>query len=230
MTDTRRTPSARTASAGTGTGTAQLPTTVWLPDRHVTQLAATAPAVLPTWAIDKIRREFADPGQSPAPLLRIQVRDTESGMDARVRARTHSGTETDTGTSTRTCAGGTRRPPLLLAELHPDALPSPGANLAGSDMPGALDDGWPGFFHRAHRYLRGSGLLLLATRQRRDGGRLTDPLGLLIASARTAGFIYLQHIVIVHGHAVADRIVPAPPDDTSPDLVHSDLIALAARP
>ncbi|MCX4672963.1 hypothetical protein OG453_41070 [Streptomyces sp. NBC_01381] len=39
-------------------------------------------------------------------------------------------------------------------------------------------------------------------RQRRHAGRLTDPLGTLIARARTAGFRYLQHTVIVHGHAV----------------------------
>lgn len=43
-------------------------------------------------------------------------------------------------------------------------------------------------------------LLLLATRQRRGTGGLTDPLGNLIDSARTAGFRYLQRIVVVHGY------------------------------
>ncbi|MGH1555521.1 hypothetical protein ACRAWF_38045 [Streptomyces sp. L7] len=51
-------------------------------------------------------------------------------------------------------------------------------------MPGALEDRWPGFFHRTHRLLPAGGILLLATRQRRSAGRLTDPLGALIASAR----------------------------------------------
>ncbi len=78
-------------------------------------------------------------------------------------------------------------------------------------MPGAIEDGWPGFFHRAHRLLPEGGFLLLATRQRRDGGRLTEPLGTLIAAARTAGFRYLQHTVVVYGHPVGDRLVPILP-------------------
>ncbi|PGH46836.1 RNA methyltransferase [Streptomyces sp. Ru87] len=41
-------------------------------------------------------------------------------------------------------------------------------------------------------------MLLLAARQRRDAGVLTDPLGSLVACARTAGFRYLQHIVVAH--------------------------------
>ncbi|MDG4857580.1 hypothetical protein P8605_05310 [Streptomyces sp. T-3] len=95
-------------------------------------------------------------------------------------------------------------------------------------MPAALENGWPGFFHRAHRLLSDDGLLLLATRQRRENGRLTDPLGSLIACARTAGFRYLQHIVVVHRHLDADRLVPAPPAGAPPGLVHSDLLAFTA--
>lgn len=118
---------------------------------------------------------------------------------------------------------------MILAELHPATLPATEPrSLYGADHQGAMDDGWPGFFHRAHRILRGNGLLLLATRQRRDADQLADPLGLLVAYARTAGFRYLQHIVIVHGHPVDDRIVPAPPDDALPGLIHSDLLVLRA--
>ena len=95
-------------------------------------------------------------------------------------------------------------------------------------MPGALEDGWPGFFHRAHRLLPANGFLLLATRQRRDSGRLTDPLGALIASARTAGFRYLQHIVVVYGHPVGDRLVPALPADAPCGVTHCDLFVLSA--
>jgi hypothetical protein len=91
-----------------------------------------------------------------------------------------------------------------------------------------MEDGWPGFFHRAHRVLPPDGLLLLATRQRRDTGILTDPLGSLIASARTAGFRYLQHIVIAHAHPAGNHIVPTPPTDASPGVAHSDLIVLSA--
>ncbi|MEU4998721.1 hypothetical protein [Streptomyces sp. NPDC021622] len=118
---------------------------------------------------------------------------------------------------------------MILAELHPDTIPvtAPRTHY-GSDEQGAIDDCWPGFFHRTHRLLRSDGLLLPATRQRRDAGLLTDPLGLLIATARTAGFRYLQHIVIVHGFPAEDRIVPAPPADAPPGLIHSDLLVLHA--
>ncbi|WP_438290410.1 hypothetical protein [Streptomyces sp. HUAS TT7] len=120
--------------------------------------------------------------------------------------------------------------PVLLAELHPDALPTPNDVLstAANEMPGAMENGWPGFFHRAHRLLPKDGLLLLATRQRRDGGIPTDPPGSLIVGARTAGFRYLQHIVIAHAHPADDRLVPGPPADASPGVLHSDLVVLAA--
>ncbi|MGO4417743.1 hypothetical protein AB4Z54_02935, partial [Streptomyces sp. MCAF7] len=149
--------------------------------------------MLPAWAIDKIHTEFTRrPGHPPARLIKILIPDTEPGMDARTRCVTYPATPKGERT--------TSRAPVLLAELHPDTLPAPGNTPLSSpdDMPGAMEHGWPGFFHRAHRLLPTNGHLLLATRQRRDNGRLTDPLGSLIASARTAGFSYLQHIVVVH--------------------------------
>lgn len=199
----------------------QLPTTVWLPGTHEPAVTADG-KVLPDWAVDKIRAQFTlGSGAQPASLLRLDINDTRPGMDARARCTTHSATNDG--------AGDELRSPVILAELHPDTLPSTPLNSGyGAGERGAIDDGWPGFFHRAHRILRADGLLLLATRQRRDAGRLTDPLGLLIATARTAGFRYLQHIAIVHGRAVGDRIVPTPPDITAPELIHSDLIVLSA--
>lgn len=215
MTHSRRTPSAR---RGTPT---QLPTTIWLPSLHDAAVT-TDGKLLPDWVLDKIRAEFTlGPGAQPASLLRLDINDTRPGMDTRARCTTHSAT--DDG------AGDEARSPVILAELHPDTLPSaPLDSSYGAAERGATDDGWPGFFHRTHRILRADGLLLLATRQRRDAGRLTDPLGLLIATARTAGFRYLQHIAIVHGRAVGDRIVPTPPDTTTPEVIHSDLIVLSA--
>jgi hypothetical protein len=120
--------------------------------------------------------------------------------------------------------------PVLLAELHPDTLPEPDVDLAPTvtGMTGAMEDGWSGFFHRAHRLLPDEGLLLLATRQRRDVGVLTDPLGSLVACARTAGFRYLQHIVIAHAHPAGERLVPHPPTDASPGVAHCDLVVLSA--
>ncbi|WNE95514.1 hypothetical protein PS467_09240 [Streptomyces luomodiensis] len=149
----------------------------------------------------------------------MHIRDTEPGMDARTRCVTYPDTP-----------NAARRAPVLLAELHPDTLPADGSALLATDntTPAAMENGWPGFFHRAHRLLPSDGLLLLATRQRRDAGRLTEPLGSLIATARTAGFRYLQHIVIVHGHLAGDRITSTPPEGAPPGLIHSDLIVLSA--
>jgi hypothetical protein len=126
--------------------------------------------------------------------------------------------------------GAAKRPSLLLAELHPDVLPAPTGPLpvAGSGVPGAVEDGWPGFFHRAHRLLPNNGLFLMATRQRRQAGRLTDPLGTLVASARTAGFRYLQHIVVVYCRPVGNDLVPVIPIEDALGVAHCDLVALSA--
>jgi hypothetical protein len=201
-----------------------LPTTIWLPDNSDQPNAAPAVGrVLPEWAIDKIRTEFTHrPGHLPAPLLTLTVQDTAPGMDARTPCTTRNDPATDTAEGTASAA------PVLLAELHPDTLPTTPLSPAAGDMPGAMENGWPGFFHRAHRLLPDDGLLLLATRQRRHAGHLTDPLGMLIACARTAGFRYLQHIVVAHAHPVDDRLVPAPPKDASAGVIHSDLLVLAA--
>lgn len=209
--------------------TPPLPSTVWLPGPgdDIAHEPTLPPAVLPAWAITRIRTEFTrHPGHLPAPLRRIHIRDTEPGMDTRTPCATYAYADTDTCDGSQDLSS----PPILLAELHPDTLPDPGAALtdSSSEMPGAMEDGWPGFFHRVHRLLPADGLLLLATRQRRDAGRLTDPLGALIACARTAGFRYLQHLVVIHGHAVDDRIAPTPPEAAPPGLIHSDLLVLSA--
>ncbi|MGW0734488.1 hypothetical protein [Streptomyces sp. NPDC002851] len=200
-----------------------LPTTIWLPP---TDRADTAPApgqILPAWAHDKIRTEYTRrPGHPPAPVIRISIRDTGPGMDARTPCTT------DTGVDSSQSTGPAR---VLLAELHPDTLPTTANSpslQAPSGMPGAMEDAWPGFFHRAHRLLPDHGVLLLATRQCRDAGVLTDPLGALIACARTAGFRYVQHIVIAHARPVERRLDPELPTDASPGVAHSDLLVLTA--
>ncbi|MFE7276831.1 hypothetical protein [Streptomyces sp. NPDC057623] len=211
-----------TASARSRTSQ-PLPTTTWFPGPDEPNAAPIPGAVLPAWAIDKIRTDFVGrPGHRPAPLLKIAIRDTALGMDTRI--------PTTPFTTPADNKEATDRPSILLAELHPDTLPAPTDDLptGGIEMPGALEDGWPGFFHRAHRLLPDEGILLLATRQRRQAGRLTDPLGTLIAGARTAGFRYLQHIVVVYGHPVGDRLVPTLPADACRGVAHCDLIALSA--
>jgi hypothetical protein len=200
-----------------------LPITVWCPDPEELNVAPIPGAVLPAWAIDKVRTELVGrPAHQPAPLLKIAIRDTAAGMDARIPSTAFA--------ETADAEGAARRPSLLLAELHPDALPAPTGPLpaAGSGVPGAIEDGWPGFFHRVHRLLPDNGLLLMATRQRRQAGRLTDPLGTLVASARTAGFRYLQHIVVVYGRPVGNDLVPALPVEDARGVAHCDLVALSA--
>ncbi|MFJ8955083.1 hypothetical protein ACIRO1_33800 [Streptomyces sp. NPDC102381] len=194
-----------------------LPISLWLPAPEYLATVPEPPAVLPDWAIDKIRSEFTRrPGHLPTGLLRLTIGDDAPGMDARILCATHPG-EGD---------GEAGHTPVILAELHPNSLPAPNAQIASGPEPGALDDGWPGFFHRTHRLLDGDGLLLIAARQRRDHDQLRDPLGLLIATARTAGFRYLQHIVVIHAHADGDHLDPTPPDPDIPEVVHSDLLVL----
>ncbi|WP_338686584.1 hypothetical protein QD712_37750 [Streptomyces acidiscabies] len=201
------------------TPSSTLPTTIWLPDADEPNPAPIPGAVLPAWALDRIRTDFSRrPAHAPARLLKMAVRDSRPGMDARIPV-----TAFTTATREATTSG---TPSLLLAELHPDALPTFTDELPTPTA--TLDDGWPGFFHRTHRLLPSHGLLLLATRQRRDAGHLTDPLGTLIATARTAGFRYLQHLVVVYGRPRDNHLVATPPADASRGVVHCDLIALAA--
>ena len=198
------------------------PPTLWLPDhptplpaqRHAPDPEAAPPsAVLPAWVIDRIRTEFTRPHQAehlPLPLLRLAIPDNRPGMDARTRCTTDG--------PGAVCS----RRAVVLAELHPDALP---ARWAAPHPEAAECDDWPGFFHRTHRLLNRGGFLLIAARQQRIAGRLTDPLGALIAHARTAGFVYLQHIVVVHGQPVGDCLEPAPEPGMPSGLLHSDLLA-----
>ncbi|MDI5973711.1 hypothetical protein POF50_030970 [Streptomyces sp. SL13] len=198
--------------------TPSLPTTVWLPAPGDPDAVPGVGLVLPDWAIEKIRTEFtARPGRRPLPLLRFSITDTAPGMDARTPCVTYGALD---GPSCATA--------LLLAELHPDTLPTQLPVPACGEMPGAMENGWPGFFHRAHRLLPVDGLLLLATRQHRDDGILVDPLGALVACARTAGFRYLQHIVVAHAHPAGDRLVPVSLADAGTGVTHSDLIVLSA--
>ncbi|MGH4029268.1 hypothetical protein ACQB60_10080 [Actinomycetota bacterium Odt1-20B] len=211
-----------------------MPTAIWLPEAGQQAAGPDRDQVLPDWALDKIRTEFTQdrgpgpcsgPDHAPAPLLRISIHDTAPGMDARTPCTTYPEPDTPDGPISATSTA-----PVLVAELHPNALPTPEPtpDTGCTKTPGTGEDDWPGFFHRAHHLLPNDGLLLLATRQHREAGVLTDPLGTLIACARTAGFRYLQHIVIAHAHAVGDKLMPSPPADAAPGVIHSDLIVLSA--
>ncbi len=167
--------------------------------------------MLPNWAVDRIRTEFLLPHHGKRrrpPLLRLAIPDCRSGMDVRIRCTIEHPHEF-------------RRCGVILAELAPDALP---VYSTDAHPEAVRADEWPDFFYRAHQLLAQGGLLLVAARQQRTAHRLCDPLGALVCHARMAGFTYLQHIVVVHGHLVDDRIEPTPPPQAPPGLIHSDLL------
>jgi hypothetical protein len=95
-----------------------LPTTIWLADTNEPNTAPIPGCVLPAWAIDTIRTDFVGhPEHLPVPLLKIAIRDMRPGIDARIPATsftTHPATE-----------DAPQRMRILLAELHPNALPPP---------------------------------------------------------------------------------------------------------
>ncbi|MBQ1123752.1 hypothetical protein [Streptomyces sp. B15] len=209
-----------------------IPSTVWLPPADEPHPAPADDEVLPQWAIERIRTQIIPrPSEAPSPLLRVRVNeagDSEGGSSLDARART------TTYPHTRPHEDGADLPlpPLLLAEFHPDTLRAPedaDQALLSDPLP-APQDVWPGFFHRAHRLLPAEGILLVATRQRRDERWLIDPLGELTASARIAGFSYLQHLVIAHLHPDSDHLAAARAEEvTAGGLIHSDLLLFSPR-
>ncbi|UED86353.1 hypothetical protein [Streptomyces profundus] len=115
-----------------------------------------------------------------------------------------------------------RGAPVLLAQL-PHRIPLDGPS-----------DRLPGFFYRAHRLLSDStGMLLVACRQYHEaGGELVDPCGEVVAAARGAGFVYRQHVLVVHAFAHDGCLHPTP-DAPSPiprgvawrhRTIHTDLL------
>ncbi|MBA0049787.1 hypothetical protein E0L36_02365 [Streptomyces sp. AJS327] len=116
---------------------------------------------------------------------------------------------------------------LLLAEIHPDTFtePSPSPPAPLLDPLPTHRQVWSDFLHRALRLLPPDGILLIATRQHRSPQGLFDPLGDLTAAARSAGFLYLQHVVVVHARAAEDRLQPPAATEALPNgLSHSDLL------
>ncbi|MGP4112605.1 hypothetical protein ACTWP5_17050 [Streptomyces sp. 4N509B] len=176
---------------------------------------------MPGWALRRIKAEFTRrPGHNtPAPLIHIPIPDTGEGTDSQAHALYAS-----LDTSPPPVSG----PSVLLAELHPDATRA--LHLIG-DATRRTDDGPARFFHRAYRRLHRDSFLLVACRQAHgEDGELLDPCGRLIALARSAGFVYRQHILLVHATASGGRLHPtadAPAEPSGPwrhRPVHSDLL------
>jgi hypothetical protein len=149
-------------------------------------------------------------------LLHAVFEDVDEGMDTRARCVPSSGRRIARGPDL-----------VVLAEFL--------APWWGDE------EEWPELFHRAYRLLRGGGLLAVAARpQEHEAGGvgLVDRCGGLVASARTAGFLYLQHIIAVNGSLAGDRLVPDPraagdgppggPSGVVHRRVHTDLLVFRA--
>jgi hypothetical protein len=129
-------------------------------------------------------------------------------------------------------------PALLLAAGDPDAgqaalaitgCHGPGC-CAGGPEPGGEDG--PGVLHAACvRVLRPGGVLgvIPASPAVAPDGQLADLTGQAVASARAAGLVYAQHIVLVHAAIRDGQLAPDPAAGGAAGLpggcrVHSDLL------
>src|SRR5712691_6613507 len=124
-------------------------------------------------------------------------------------------------------------PALLLAAGDPDAgraalaiagCHGPGC-CAGGPEPGGGDG--PGVLHAAcQRVLRPGGVLAVITASpAAPDGQLADLTGQAVASARAAGLVYAQHIVLVHAAIRDGQLAPDPAAGLPGGCrVHSDLL------
>jgi hypothetical protein len=84
--------------------------------------------------------------------------------------------------------------------------------MGGEPDPGAA-------FAACERALRPGGVLAVITAgAAASGGRLADTAGSVVATARAAGLVYAQHIVLVRAAIDGDRLAPPPPAPAPPAL------------
>lgn len=124
-------------------------------------------------------------------------------------------------------------PGLLLAPGDPDAGQAALA-ITGRHGPGCCsaprpgDTGSPVLYAACHRVLAHGGILAVITASPVPGGPPADAAGHAVAAARAAGFVYAQHIVLVHAPIRGDHLAPGP--GASPASlaggrqIHSDLL------
>jgi len=129
-------------------------------------------------------------------------------------------------------------PALLLAAGDPDAgqatlaitgCHGPGCCASGPEPGG---DDRPGVLYAAcQRVLRPGGVLAVITASGAvaPDGQLADLPGQAVASARAAGLVYAQHIVLVHAVIRESQLAPDPAAGTASGLpggrrIHSDLL------
>jgi hypothetical protein len=125
-------------------------------------------------------------------------------------------------------------PELLLAPGDPDAgqavLAITGCHGPGCCSPPESAAGHPALVYAAcQRVLAPGGVLTVITATPGPGSQLTDLAGHTVATARAAGLIYAQHIVLVHAAIHGDQLTPdpaapLPASQAAGQQVHSDLL------
>jgi len=113
---------------------------------------------------------------------------------------------------------------LAITGCHGPGCCASGPEAGGDDRPGVL-------YAACQRVLRPGGVLAVITASGATApdGRLADLTGQAVASARAAGLVYAQHIVLVHAAIRDGQLAPGPAVGGTPSLpggchVHSDLL------
>ena len=196
-------------------GSPGVPHSVWLPPKNAITSPAITGSVLPVWALNRACAQFAPHGGPAAVLL-------PPGPGYRERTARATGAApgwlcaapavdlADAGRARLVLA-------LVLADPAPTAVGEPDTLAA--------------FFAEVRAALCPGAVLLIHTHLTHAKDGMHDPAGLLLRAARTAGFAYLQHLVVVH-HPLADSATLRTRRAVHPELVHrrahSDLYALTA--
>lgn len=193
-------------------GSPGVPHSVWLPPCRAERAAAVAGSALPVWALERACAQFAPTG-GPAAVLRPPG---PGHVERTARATDAAPAWLATAPAVDLADAGRAR--LALALVLADPAPS------------ALTELLPGFFAEIRAALRPGALLLIHTHPAHTKDGMHDPAADLLPAARTAGFAYLQHLVLVHhplpAPATPHRAHRQAPGGAAHRRVHSDLYAL----
>jgi hypothetical protein len=115
-------------------------------------------------------------------------------------------------------------PVVRLRPGGPAVVLAPGNPVTGQAalaIAGGQGEGDSGLLHTAcERLLRPGGILAVITSPCAPGSA-PDSAGGVVATARAAGLVYAQHIVLVRAEVDGDRLAPA---DSVGGQVHDDLL------
>ena len=201
-------------------GSPGVPHSVWLPPAGAATTPALAGSTLPGWAVERACAQFAPRGGPAAVLL-----PPGSGYAERTARPTgHAPGWLSAATPVDLAEAGRAR--LALALLL--AEPRRADEVAILREPSRA----AAFFAEIRAALRPGAPLLIHTRPLHTETGLLDPAGALLRAARTAGFAYLQHLVLVHHRLTRPGSARrcAATHRPAHARVHTDLYALLLEP